>query len=121
MLDIRDFRVSERTIMNILSAVYGVGRTKSLLICKRFGVSHQTAAKDIHLSRLIAIKDYLETKVPIGDDVKKVEADTIRRYITNTSIKGRRVRRGLPIRGQRTRTNAQTPKRRKSYFEQFAK
>lgn len=112
---------SNLPIFMVLDSLYGVGRTMSVIICKRFGVSPQAVAKNLPDERIHTIWKFLDEQVLLGDDVKKVEINTIRKYNNNNSVKGRRVLRGLPIRGQRTRANAQTPKRRRFYFQQLIK
>jgi small subunit ribosomal protein S13 len=88
-----------------LTYIYGVGRTRSVEILTATDISPDVRVKDLTDDQLIALRDTIETFKVEGDLRREVAAD-IRRKVEIGSYQGRRHRSGLPVRGQRTRTNA---------------
>ena len=94
-----------------LTYIYGVGRTRALKALESTGIDGNIRVKDLTDEQLIALRDYLESgefKVE-GDLRREVSAD-IRRKVEIGSYQGVRHRRGMPVHGQRTKTNARTRK-----------
>jgi small subunit ribosomal protein S13 len=87
-----------------------VGRTRSNQALAATGVSPDTRVKDLTDHDLVALRDYLESNVKIEGDLRREIAADIRRKVEIGSYEGIRHRRGLPVRGQRTKTNARTRK-----------
>ena len=93
-----------------LTYIYGVGRTRALATLKDTGISGDIRVKDLTDDQLVALRDYIEGNYKVEGDLRReVQAD-IRRKVEIGSYEGIRHRRGLPVRGQRTKTNARTRK-----------
>ena len=93
-----------------LTYIYGVGRTRALFTLKETGISGDIRVKDLTDDQLVALRDFIEGNFKVEGDLRReVQAD-IRRKVEIGSYEGLRHRRGLPVRGQRTKTNARTRK-----------
>jgi small subunit ribosomal protein S13 len=99
----------EKRVEIALTYIYGVGRTRSLATLEATGIDRNVRVKDLTDDQLIALRDHLETFKVEGDLRREVAAD-IRRKVEIGSYQGIRHRRGLPVHGQRTKTNARTRK-----------
>ena len=93
-----------------LTYIFGVGRTRSNQALAATGVNPDTRVKDLTDHDLVALRDYLESNLKIEGDRRREIAADIRRKVEIGSYEGIRHRRGLPVRGQRTKTNARTRK-----------
>jgi len=93
-----------------LTYIYGIGRTRSIEILNATGVDKDIRVKDLTDDQLVALRDYIEQNYKVEGDLRReVQAD-IRRKVEIGSYEGLRHRRGLPVHGQRTKTNARTRK-----------
>ncbi|WP_187995008.1 30S ribosomal protein S13 [Schaalia sp. JY-X159] len=93
-----------------LTYIYGIGRTRSIETLQATGISPDLRVKDATEEDMVALRQYIETHFEVEGDLRReVQAD-IRRKIEIGSYQGMRHRRGLPVRGQRTKTNARTRK-----------
>ena len=93
-----------------LTYSYGIGRTRSKETLQATGISPDLRVKDATEEDMVALRQYIETHFEVEGDLRReVQAD-IRRKIEIGSYQGMRHRRGLPVRGQRTKTNARTRK-----------
>src|ERR1700719_3004262 len=93
-----------------LTYIYGVGRTRSNEILAATGIDKELRTKDLTDDQVTHLRDYIEANVKVEGDLRReVQAD-IRRKIEIGCYQGLRHRRGLPVRGQRTKTNARTRK-----------
>ena len=105
---------NEKRIEIALTYIFGVGRTRAKETLAATGISPDIRVKDLTDEQLITLRDYLEANYKIEGDLRReVDAD-IRRKIQINCYQGQRHRKGLPVRGQRTKTNARTrrgPKR----------
>ena len=100
----------EKRVEVALTYIYGVGRTRALATLKDTGISGEIRVKDLTDDQLVALRDYIEGNYKVEGDLRReVQAD-IRRKVEIGSYEGIRHRRGLPVRGQRTKTNARTRK-----------
>ncbi|TXG90424.1 30S ribosomal protein S13 [Rhodococcus rhodnii] len=101
----------EKRMEIALTYIYGIGRTRSHEILDATGVSADLRSKDLTDDDLTKLRDYIEgSELKVEGDLRReVQAD-IRRKIEIGSYQGLRHRRGLPVRGQRTKTNARTRK-----------
>lgn len=101
---------NEKRIEIALTYIYGVGSTRAKETLAATGINPDTRVKDLSDDQLIQLRDYLEGNYKIEGDLRReVEAD-IRRKIQINCYQGIRHRRHLPVRGQRTKTNARTRK-----------
>ena len=92
-----------------LTSIYGVGRTTALSICTDAGVSPQALIKDLTEEQLDSIRAQV-TRYTIEGDLRREVSMSIKRLMDLGCYRGMRHRRGLPVRGQRTHTNARTRK-----------
>jgi small subunit ribosomal protein S13 len=93
-----------------LTYIYGIGRTRANETLKATGVSPDLRAKDLGDEDLIKLRDWIDSNYKVEGDLRREVAQDIRRKIEIGSYQGIRHRRGLPVRGQRTHTNARTRK-----------
>ncbi|WP_068402321.1 30S ribosomal protein S13 [Kribbia dieselivorans] len=93
-----------------LTYIFGVGRTTSQQALAATGIDESIRVKDLDDSQLVALRDWLEANVKLEGDLRREVAADIRRKVEIGSYEGLRHRRGLPVRGQRTKTNARTRK-----------
>ncbi|MFV0452790.1 MAG: 30S ribosomal protein S13 [Propioniciclava sp.] len=96
-----------------LTYIFGIGRTRSKEILAATGVDGNTRVKDLTDEQLVAMRDFIEANYETEGDLRRTVASDIRRKIEIGSYQGRRHRMGLPVRGQRTRTNARSRKGKK--------
>ena len=100
----------EKRVEVALTYIFGVGRTRSKEALAATGVNPNTRVRDLGDEELVSLRDYLEANVKMEGDLRReIQAD-IRRKVEIGSYEGLRHRRGLPVRGQRTKTNARTRK-----------
>ena len=93
-----------------LTYIYGIGRTRSQEILAATGIDRDLRSKDLTDDQLTQLREYIEAGLKVEGDLRReVQAD-IRRKIEIGCYQGLRHRRGLPVRGQRTHTNARTRK-----------
>ena len=100
----------EKRVEIALTYIFGVGRTRSQQALAATGVNPNTRVRDLTDTELVALRDHLEANVKIEGDLRREIAADIRRKVEIGSYEGIRHRRGLPVRGQRTKTNARTRK-----------
>lgn len=93
-----------------LTYIYGVGRTRAQETMKAAGISDDVRVKDLGDTELVALRDYLEANYKLEGDLRREVAADIRRKVEIGCYQGIRHRRGLPVHGQRTKTNARTRK-----------
>ncbi|MDH5526147.1 MAG: 30S ribosomal protein S13 [Nitrospirota bacterium] len=95
-----------------LTAIYGLGRSLAAQLLKKLGIDPATKGRDLTEADLVKLRDELEESYTVeGDLRRKVQMD-IKRMMDIGCYRGLRHRRGLPVRGQRTKTNARTRKGR---------
>jgi small subunit ribosomal protein S13 len=100
----------EKRLEIALTYIFGIGRTRADQILAATGISPDLRVKDLTDEQLIPLREYIEANFKIEGDLRReVQAD-IRRKIEIGSYQGIRHRRGMPVRGQRTHTNARTRK-----------
>jgi len=100
----------EKRLEIALTYIYGIGRSRADEILAATGISPDLRVKDLTDEQLVPLRDYIEANFKIEGDLRReVQAD-IRRKVEIGSYQGLRHRRGLPVRGQRTHTNARTRK-----------
>ena len=100
----------EKRLEVALTYIYGVGRTRASQTLEVTGISPDTRVKDLTDAELVALRDYIEGTFKVEGDLRREVAADIRRKVEIGCYEGLRHRRGLPVRGQRTKTNARTRK-----------
>ncbi|HET6478461.1 MAG TPA: 30S ribosomal protein S13 [Actinoplanes sp.] len=93
-----------------LTYIYGIGRTRAVEALTSTEIDLNKRAKDLTDEELVQLRDYIEGNFKVEGDLRREVAADIRRKVEIGSYAGIRHRRGLPVRGQRTRTNARTRK-----------
>jgi small subunit ribosomal protein S13 len=93
-----------------LTYIYGVGRTRSIETLTATGIDRNVRVKDLTDDQLLALRDHIEVEFKVEGDLRREVAADIRRKVEIGSYQGIRHRRGLPVHGQRTKTNARTRK-----------
>jgi len=91
-----------------LTYIYGVGRTRSQDILAQTGISMDTRIKDLTESEVSRLREYIDSNYIVEGDLRREVSMNIKRLIEIGSYRGLRHRRNLPVRGQRTKTNART-------------
>jgi len=100
----------EKRVEIALTYIFGVGRTRSQEMLAATGINPNVRVKDLPESDLVMLRDYIEGNFKIEGDLRREIAADIRRKVVIQCYQGIRHRRGLPVRGQRTHTNARTRK-----------
>jgi small subunit ribosomal protein S13 len=93
-----------------LTYIYGIGRSRALEILAATGVDPDRRVRDLTDAELVPLRDYIEGNLKVEGDLRREVAADIRRKVEIGCYQGLRHRRGLPVRGQRTHTNARTRK-----------
>lgn len=96
-----------------LTYIYGIGLSRSQEILAATQVNPDTRVRDLSDAEVAALREAVETNYQVEGDLRRWEAMNIKRLIDIGSYRGRRHRMGLPVRGQRTRTNARTRRGRR--------
>ena len=96
-----------------LTYVYGVGRTRARQTLIATGIDPSTRVRDLDEGQVKQLRDHIEANYQVEGDLRREVAQSIKRKVDIGSYQGIRHRRGLPVRGQRTHTNARTRKGRR--------
>ena len=100
----------EKRMEIALTYIYGIGRTRSKETLAATGIDPNMRSADLTDEQLVKLRDWIEEKYQIEGDLRREVAADIRRKVEIGSYEGLRHRRGLPVRGQRTHTNARSRK-----------
>ncbi len=100
----------EKRLEISLTYIFGVGRTRSKEICDGVGISRDTRVRDLTEEEVAQLRTYVDNNLKVEGDLRREIAADIKRKVEIGSYEGLRHRRGLPVHGQRTRTNARTRK-----------
>jgi small subunit ribosomal protein S13 len=93
-----------------LTYIYGIGRSRAKEILEATGISPDMRVKDLTDAELVPLRDYIEGNLKVEGDLRREVTADIRRKMEIGCYQGIRHRRGMPVRGQRTHTNARTRK-----------
>ncbi len=93
-----------------LTYIYGIGQTSATKICETTGINPDTRAKDLTEDEVAKLRDVIEENYTVEGDLRREVALNIKRLVEINCYRGIRHRKGLPVRGQRTKTNARTRK-----------
>jgi small subunit ribosomal protein S13 len=100
----------EKRLEISLTYIFGIGRTRSNEVCSAVGISPDTRVRDLTDEEVAQLRSYIDQNLKVEGDLRREIAANIKRKVEIGSYEGLRHRRGLPVRGQRTRTNARTRK-----------
>ena len=100
----------EKRLVISLTYVFGIGRTTAEQICASTGIDESTRTRDLTDEEINKIRAYIDQNVKVEGDLKREVQQDIKRKMEIGSYQGIRHRRGLPVHGQRTKTNARTRK-----------
>ena len=93
-----------------LTYIFGIGRTKALEICQTIGLPRERRVNELAEAEVIQIREAIDSSYVVEGDLRRTTAMNIKRMMDMGCYRGLRHRRGLPVRGQRTHTNARTRK-----------
>ena len=93
-----------------LTYIYGIGQSKAREICAALGLSSDTKVRDLTEDEVTALRNYIDTNLQVEGDLRRERTNAIKRLSEIGAYRGVRHRRGLPVNGQRTKTNARTRK-----------
>ena len=93
-----------------LTNINGVGRSTSNQLLAQLGISPDTYVRDLTEDEVAKLRDSIDNDLTVEGDLRRERSQTVKRLMEIGSYRGMRHRRGLPVRGQRTRTNARTRK-----------
>jgi small subunit ribosomal protein S13 len=100
----------EKRLEIALTYIYGLGRTRTKQICEATGIDCSTRVRDLTDEEVARLRNYIDANFKVEGDLRRDVAQDIKRKMEIGSYQGIRHRRGLPVRGQRTHTNARTRK-----------
>jgi len=103
----------DKHISIALTYIYGIGRSKAAKILDDLKIEKTLKTKDLSEAEVGKIREYIDSNLKVEGDLRREVTQNIKRLIEINSYKGIRHKRGLPVRGQRTHTNARTRKGRK--------
>lgn len=101
-----------KTVLFALKYIYGIGSSHALLICKKLGFSENLKVKNLSKEQIVQLVNMIESlNLNLASDLKKFNLLNKKKLISIKSYRGLRRNQGLPIRGQRTHTNAKTSRK----------
>jgi len=101
---------NDKHICIALTYIFGIGRSAAEAMLDKLNINKSIKAKDLSEDELVKIREYIEKNYTIEGDLRREVSQNIKRLIEINSYRGIRHKRGLPVRGQRTHTNARTRK-----------
>ncbi|MDP6952692.1 MAG: 30S ribosomal protein S13 [Alphaproteobacteria bacterium] len=103
---------TNKRVQIALTYIFGIGRTKAVKICEKAGLPDDRRVSDMTEDELARVREIIDTEYRVEGDLRRATAMDIKRLMDLGCYRGIRHRRGLPVRGQRTHTNARTRKGR---------
>ena len=97
-----------------LTSIYGIGRASALQILEAAGIDGAVRVKDLSEDKIVKLREIIEQDHRVEGDLRKEVSLNIKRLVDTGTYRGLRHRKGLPVRGQRTKTNARTRKGRRA-------
>jgi len=104
---------NDKHICIALTSIFGIGRSTADKLLDELKIGKNLKTKDLSEEEMVKIREYIENKCNIEGDLRREVSQNIKRLIEINSYRGIRHKRGLPVRGQRTHTNARTRRGRK--------
>ena len=93
-----------------LTYIYGIGQSTALKVCKELGLSPDAKIRDLTDEEVTKLREYIDANLEVEGDLRRERQQAIKRLIEIGAYRGVRHRRGLPVNGQRTKTNGRTRK-----------
>lgn len=101
---------TNKRVLIALTYIYGIGPAKSKMICERVGIAADRRVHDLTDAEVLQIRETIDAELMVEGDLRRETSQNIKRLMDMGNYRGLRHRRGLPVRGQRTHTNARTRK-----------
>ena len=101
---------TNKRVIIALTYIHGIGRKKALEIVDKLGIDHARRVQDLSDQEVVQIREAIDTDHMVEGDLRRETAMNIKRLMDLACYRGLRHRKGLPVRGQRTHTNARTRK-----------
>ena len=101
---------TNKRVMIALPYIHGIGRTKAAEIVDKLGIDHARRVQDLSDAEVLQIRETIDAELMVEGDLRRETAMNIKRLMDLACYRGLRHRKGLPVRGQRTHTNARTRK-----------
>lgn len=101
---------TNKRVIIALTYIYGIGPAKSHSICERVGIAAERRVQDLTDAEVLQIRETIDAEHMVEGDLRRERSQNIKRLMDMGNYRGLRHRRGLPVRGQRTHTNARTRK-----------
>jgi len=93
-----------------LTYIYGIGRSTSNVVLGELGISHDTKVRDLTEEEVARLRNHIDSSLTVEGDLRRERSQNVKRLMEIGCYRGLRHRRGLPVRGQNTKTNARTRK-----------
>jgi small subunit ribosomal protein S13 len=100
----------EKRLEIALTYIFGIGRTRAQQVCDATGIDINTRVRDLTDEEVVRLRTWIDANLKVEGDLRRDVSQDIKRKMEIGSYQGVRHRRGLPVRGQRTHTNARTRK-----------
>ena len=100
----------EKRVLISLTYIHGIGRSSAANVCEATGIDPSTRVRDLSDNDVTAIRAFIDQQMKVEGDLRREVSQNIKRKMDIGCYQGLRHRRGLPVRGQRTHTNARTRK-----------
>jgi small subunit ribosomal protein S13 len=101
---------TNKRVLIALTYIHGIGRTKAKELCDSLGIEDSRRVNDLTDAEVLRIREYIDGNLSVEGDLRRETSMNIKRLMDLGCYRGLRHRRGLPVRGQRTHTNARTRK-----------
>ncbi len=101
---------TNKRVQIALTYIHGVGRTSAKELCGALGIDEARRVNDLTDAEVLRVREYIDANLKVEGDLRRETSMNIKRLMDLGSYRGLRHRRGLPVRGQRTHTNARTRK-----------
>ena len=101
---------TNKRVIIALTYIHGIGPAKSLEICEAVGIAAERRVQDLTDAEVLKIRETIDANMFVEGDLRRETSQNIKRLMDMGNYRGLRHRRGLPVRGQRTHTNARTRK-----------
>jgi small subunit ribosomal protein S13 len=101
---------TNKRVIIALTYIHGIGRTKALEIADKLKIDHSRRVQDLSDAEVLSIRETIDAEHTVEGDLRRTTSMNIKRLMDLACYRGLRHRKGLPVRGQRTHTNARTRK-----------